>query len=1342
MNKASAQRKYAALAARITAGRTRGHLTQGEMATNLGVKQQAVSRWEAGTHRPSVDQIPRLAVLIGEETSDLMIEAGYAAPVVLSVLPLFPVDALDPATFEQFVATLMTEMHPHADVRVQGSRGHDQAGTDIVARFPDKMVWSLQCKRVERFGKADIDKAVGEHTVEADRKFLVLSRIASPGAADALAAHDGWSLWDKQDLTRLVRRLPGDAQDRLVDIYFRGQRMTLLGRSEPGPWVTTDQYFAPFKGRSAVFSHDWGLVGRGAEIDALVATLASTTEQRAVLLLGSGGIGKTRILKEAINRYVVANHNVAIRFLSTSGEPDPASLDSLGNGSKLLVVDDGHDREGLGIVVDYAANPDNKTRLLIASRPYAEQRIRNELAVVSIVDPPTVRLERLKTKELKALVVEVLEQFGGEPEWADSILSIASDNPLVAAMAARVVVTEGLHSELARGERALRDVILGKFTRVITGQLGMPVDAPILRSVLEVLAVIQPFHIDDRRVAELVMLSKTGIDEHDISRALKLMVEGGVIYKRGHLYRLMPDLLGDFLIEQSCVGADGKLTKFAIALAESVDSTQLIQVLVNLGRMDWRLTGGDPSDSHLLDPIWAKLNAIDSEYDPRIEAVQSAAYYQPGQAMAFVQAQIEACRILREFGTILRRVAYSPEHRLDALRLLWDLGRKDQRKLNQHPNHPIRTLAELLSYERQKPLGFIEEVADFAIGLMEEPDAWGCAYTPFDVLEPLLRSQDMSFHSTARTIAFSPFFIEYKVVAHLRSRLIDKTLELLENPDASVAHKAGLFLGNAVRSPLGAFNASPSAELAAFYNAEFKVTIQRVGALIIAGKLAPTTLLAVIRSFDWWAEHGGKDVGDDARAVMRNLPTRLDFRLFAALTDSAGWEFVGQVPFDEWSTDREWVDHFVEELINAFDTEALCEVLISHLDVLESAGEATGMSGTIIERIIAKKDRFGPAIIAHSLADPQSRLCNYLGYAVGALFNQQPDDGRALVTKMLASNEPRIRSGAARGLIGVRRAQTQEDVALLARLVASEEPVLASIGIMTVRSWRDLTERDIIALALQVQFDLAPELFESLGMLLCSRHTGLLDHLQSSDVKQLLARMKSLPRLEGHWAGEILEHLTKRHTGLLADFLFERADQALDEDCEENFQAIGYSHRRGQLNFQDEPGVGEILPRAWAWLRTRDQGPSWMRYRAVEIFAAMFKVDSDPVIEFLDAMLDWATDADLHWMGDILRHTHHGFALNRRGFVVKLLERCRAVDRKLLTEVVDELRVAATTGNWLGTTGEPMPRDVAARDGAEGILATLSRLSPAFSLYKSILDAAKCNIERSIRDSQAMDDDE
>ena len=68
---------YGALAAKIVQGRTALGFTQAAFAAELGFKQQAVSRWEAGTHRPKVGQIPALASLIGDDVATLMQLAGY-----------------------------------------------------------------------------------------------------------------------------------------------------------------------------------------------------------------------------------------------------------------------------------------------------------------------------------------------------------------------------------------------------------------------------------------------------------------------------------------------------------------------------------------------------------------------------------------------------------------------------------------------------------------------------------------------------------------------------------------------------------------------------------------------------------------------------------------------------------------------------------------------------------------------------------------------------------------------------------------------------------------------------------------------------------------------------------------------------------------------------------------------------------------------------------------------------------------------------------------------------------------------------------------------------------------
>jgi transcriptional regulator with XRE-family HTH domain len=1334
---------YRLLASLIIQGRKAVNLNQRDLAGVLGIKQQSVSRWEAGTHRPDVGQIPAIATAIRADIDELMALAGYGVPVTITAPPPFPVDALAPFSFEQFTADLIELKHPEATIRLQGATGHMQDGADVIASFDDGRIWAFQCKRVERFGPADAEKVIGSLRIDAERAFLVLSRTASPQTAEAVRRHPRWSLWDKQDINRHVRTLPVEAQDRIVDLYFPGQRMALLGRSEPGPWVTADQYFAPFRTRAAVFSHDWAMVGRETEIARLADELADAGSKPVVLVTGPGGIGKTRIVKEGTALFERKHKRTAVRFLSAARDPDRASLDALGRGNKVLVIDDAHDREGLGVLIEYAADPRNRTQLLIVTRPYAEQRIRNELGIFNIVDPPTLALDRLDRAELHALVAQVLAEFGGESEWAESVVEIAGDSPLVAAMAARVVARDGVPTELARREKGLRQIILSRFTNVITGNLGAPSDAPLLRAVMEVLAVIQPFHIDDRGIAELVAKTRSDFAPGEITRAMKMLLDGGVIYKRGHLHRLMPDLLGDFLIEESCIGADGRLTPFAEQVASDVKDQQLVQVLVNLGRMDWRRADGDPSHSDLLEPIWVKLRAIDSEYDGRIEAVEAVAIYQPAQSLRFVEAQIERDRILSQFPTILRRVALSPEHRREALRLLWDLGRDDARDLSPHPNHAIRVLAELVGYEEHKSFEFNKDLSEFAFGLLDEPGAWDSVYSPLDILEPLLSGQGLTTSSTARAISLSPFFVDHKVVGSLRERLIDRAIALLFDPHPRTARRAAIFLNNALREPHEMMTSVAPDDLRADYRAEIAATIAKLGGAVRGGKLAAPTLIGLVRSMGWHAEFDEGVLGDAVREIFDDLPADLGFRLHACLADGADWSFLGQIPFAEWEEDKEWHAEAVAALHAAYpDSDALIDAIAARLAALDAAGEATGNCGPFIDKLISAKPAFGDAIVANVISDPKSRMRHFLGFAAGAVLDKRPEEGRALITTLLDANDQLLRTSGAAALMGLRREREPQDVALLRRAIGVDDARVASTAIMALRTWRDVGAREVIELAMTVRFDIEPQLFEPFTMLLCSQRKALLERLSDRDVRQMLKRMRTLPRVEGHWAEEILQHLAGRHAEQLAGFLFDRADLALGEDRSQDFAVLGHSRRRGQIGFHESPAVRAILARAWTWLRAHDEDAGWAHYRRAEIFARMFKVDSEPVVEFFDALLARATAEDLRWIARIVRQGHHSLVFTYRAFVLRYFERCKAAGRELVKFGLDQFSAAALSGGWSGTPGEPMPRDLKARDAAQSVIDGMSRMSPAYPLYREILEHAKRNIERSIREGQAMDEEE
>ena len=253
-----------------------GIAQQSDLAKMIGSTQQTVSRWEKGLSRPRDKQISLLAATLKVDPEELLSAAGYTAhkTVVATFDKPFPVENLNPDSFERFCMYFLSKKYPDAEVHRVGGQGHTQDGVDIDAIFPDGTYYAFQCKRVKNFGASKVYKVIANFKRKAKKKFILLSRVASPKSLQAVQKHTGWAIWDKENISYHIRQLPKDDQKKLVDIFFRGQRLPLLGEMEPGPWQTCEEFFAPFMDIRGAFSHAWDLIGRNEETNAIIDRLS------------------------------------------------------------------------------------------------------------------------------------------------------------------------------------------------------------------------------------------------------------------------------------------------------------------------------------------------------------------------------------------------------------------------------------------------------------------------------------------------------------------------------------------------------------------------------------------------------------------------------------------------------------------------------------------------------------------------------------------------------------------------------------------------------------------------------------------------------------------------------------------------------------------------------------------------------------------------------------------------------------------------------------------------------------------------------------------------------------
>src|SRR5882672_11679051 len=149
--------------------------------------QQTVSRWESGVSRPRDKQMPLLASVLKADLDQLLAAAGYTKKMTVATFDQpFPIDALNPDSFERFCLYFLTRLYPTAKVHRVGGPGHTQEGLDIEVIFPNKTCYTFQCKRVDEFGPGKVHTAVAKHTRAATKRFLLLTRVASPQARQAI----------------------------------------------------------------------------------------------------------------------------------------------------------------------------------------------------------------------------------------------------------------------------------------------------------------------------------------------------------------------------------------------------------------------------------------------------------------------------------------------------------------------------------------------------------------------------------------------------------------------------------------------------------------------------------------------------------------------------------------------------------------------------------------------------------------------------------------------------------------------------------------------------------------------------------------------------------------------------------------------------------------------------------------------------------------------------------------------------------------------------------------------------------------------------------------------------
>ncbi|WP_075258774.1 helix-turn-helix domain-containing protein [Herbaspirillum camelliae] len=1338
-------REFGELLAKLRAAA--GYAKQQELAAILGVKQQTVSRWEKGQGRPRATEISRLERVVGAKDGELAQAAGFHEMAVepqretsTSFDKPLPLSALTPDTFELFCTAFLDRLYKPmgGNVHRYGSTGHKQHGIDIVADGPFG-IHSFQCKRVIEFGPQKVHLAVATQTFVADLKVLLLSSVASTSARDAMAAHATWQMWDREDITRKFHELPLCDRLDLVDRFFHGQRFDLLGEEEPGPIQDEDRFFAQFLVQERFFNHAWSLVGREDEVKQLVDSLGDE-KKSLTYLMGNPGAGKTRLLREIARQY--AKGTIRMRFVSPTEEVKAHHLDGLrdrGGAVNVLVIDDAHDREDMGSMLQYAADPRNNTRLLVALRPYGEASLVNQAAGFSLTDSLVTRVEmKPQTKEqARKLAESILAESGAALDAAAEIAEATYTTPLVTVLAAQLVAKDAISLQLLGNSDEFRKYVLSRLQDVITAKLVPKHEEGKLRAVLRVTALLQPVIPDDPNLLK-ILADVEGVSDSDSKRLMILLGQAGVLFKRGIRSRLAPDLLADEIIRSNYLQPNGVADEGIGAIFDIANTDHLRNLLVNLARLDWRLREGKTDDSVVMSSLEQRLMWHGDYVNRHVQAVEAMAYYQPRFALNFAKRLInDGHGDDSHVCNIVRNASFTYDHVEEGCSLLWKAGRNDGRAMHQQPGHAIRILKEMAKFQLNKPVDYVQKVVSFALTLLERPAALTSLHTPFEILLGPLETEFESTRYTRGSMEITRYRVALGRVKEVRNQVTNALLKYLRQGNSRLAFLAAQTWQAALSGAL------PGDVSADEWAGEHANHLKEIGTIVDEVYLSPVVLVRLAQSLRWHAYHGKPETASLAKPILDVLERDLRTRMTRALIDGWGTEtskteqYLGQPDFDK--ARRE----LCTEIMAAFpDVSALYGEIDSCLAEMESLGPGYGAPFIFVGYLLDASPALATEVLIRNVNGSAGNMEKYVAKALSVVVSAgDPKLVQKYVERSMQSEKELKQLTEAYAGYQPSTPYRPDEIELFERIFASKDESVLFASASLLRQIAVTNPVLAMKLACSADFNLYPHVTHEYFMWIAGASV-IPPEIVESNRERLLQKLEGLKELEDYWVRAFLAQSVEKNpravVNLVKARMIECARQGtwrftpLYKEYGGASEGIGFDKIESGAQY-----LTEFLD--WVLLNAKEEGSL---HRVGGVVAGMWgSYDA----ELLKALIAWMEQGALDRaiiVAMIVREAQNSFVYAFPELIRTLFNVAERID----DEAVEEIRAAvvAATGGGVrhGTPGEPFPEDVKLEKYSQEMLKTLSRAEPTYDLYDSLLNSARRNMSMDKRTRIFDDDDE
>lgn len=861
--------------------------------------------------------------------------------------------------FESFCLAVARAMPDVKRADKYGQQGEKQKGIDIEADLDIGLRRTIQCRQRKRFTPGSLAKTVRENTFEANEHEIWITCGKSTAVSDEVAKLANWIVRDREGISQHVRELPRERAQRIVDDYFGPHvRRAFLGAEGPIGFATPEDYFAALDKHGRALRHDLALVGRDQELAAL---LKSVGDKRVVVVPGRGGIGKTRLLRACAEGLESAGQRAL--FAADGVTLDANLVDLLPREPHVVFVDDAARRVGdVAVLLSAARSQQPGPKVVLAVRPGGLPSIVAVLGRAQVEPQDLAVLGALDALDGEAVAALAAQALGHEDAASRRLAEATWQLPLLTVLGGRLLAAGELANAAAL-DAELRQRVMARFTQEQLGRVTERVPADQAKELATIVVALGPLDVTSPALIDTIA-GQLSVPASKIRRWLGDLEAAGVLLARGRLRRVVPEILGERLLEDACLDAHGQPTGYVNELWGRYRELAAGALLANVAALDWRVAGADGA---LLDGIWAVISESFRCGDAwqrgqLIDTLRDAAIYQPARALGLCRlamrhpsrpsdfgfgVQIDDASVREKLPGLLRAAGAHIAYAAEAMELLWTLGRDDTREPHGYPDHPLRVLEDLAGH-RHGSRAHQEQLLALIERCLKEDDADEHHWSPLRLLAPLLEREG----TTVRFVGVELQWGFYRVVPEAVAALRDRVRELLARealgPSTRRRPRAVHILGDALRPPTGYFGQSIPREVHDAWEPDEHATLDAIEQ--IAAESSDAHVRHELAStLEWLAEDRGPwpKASERAVAIVQTLRDK-DAELVSAIADP--WRIL------ELEEQERWLGGIAERLLaDHADGGSLIAAIDAIYSRLLTAGASRRAEAGLLVRAVAER---------------------------------------------------------------------------------------------------------------------------------------------------------------------------------------------------------------------------------------------------------------------------------------------------------------------------------------------------------------------------------------------------